>query len=231
MIPPSSRAEGFVLAGGQSSRMGSDKALLSLAGTPLVKHALGILQTAGLDVRIAGARSDLSTFAPVVADEPATSGLGPLAGICAALDKGIAQYSVFLPVDLPLIPANLIAYIVDHAVATQSAITLVSDAGFQQTFPVIIDRIAASELSLALRSDNHGCLSSFRVAAKALRRSLSVLPVELLLAAGHVFHPQGLAAHTWFHNVNSPRDLAYAEGLLGDRHSRIEPSIRPLRVS
>jgi molybdopterin-guanine dinucleotide biosynthesis protein A len=226
-----SRAEGFVLAGGQSSRMGSDKALLNFNGAPLIQHALGILQTAGLEARIAGARSDLSTIAPVVADEPTSSGLGPMAGICAALDKANTEFAVFLPVDLPLVPANLITYIVHHAIATQSAITLVSEAGFQQTFPVVIDRTAAPALQASLSSDNHGCLTSFRAAVKILRQSLSVLPVELLLAAGHVFHPQGIAAHTWFHNVNSPRDLVYAEGLVGSGASQMESSIRPLRVS
>ena len=211
--------------------MGSDKALLSFGGVPLVQHALGILQRAGLEARIAGARSDLSNFAPVVPDDPASSGLGPLAGICAALDKGNAQYAVFLPVDLPLIPANLIAYLVNHAVAAQSAITIVSEAGFLETFPVVIDRIAASELRLALRSDHRGCLSSFRAAARALGRPISVLPVELLVAAGHVFHPHGLPAHNWFHNVNSPRDMVYTEGLPGDGPPGVNPSIRPVRVS
>ena len=231
MSSSSSWAEGFVLAGGQSSRMGSDKALLSFAGAPLIQHAIGVLEAAGLDARIAGARSDLSSFAPVIADQPDTSGLGPLAGICAALNEANAQYAVFLPVDLPLIPAELIAYIVNHAVAAQSAITLVSEAGFQQTFPVVSDRIAASELRRALDSDHHGCLSSFRAAATALGRPLSVVSVELLLAAGHVFHPHGLPAHRWFHNVNSPRDLADAEGLLDGGPSWMDPSIHPVRVS
>jgi molybdopterin-guanine dinucleotide biosynthesis protein A len=207
--------------------MGSDKALLNFNGAPLIQHALGILQSAGLEARIAGARSDLSTFAPVVADESTSSGLGPLAGICAALDKGNTQFAVFLPVDLPLVPANLITYIVDHAVATESVITVLSQAGFVETFPVVIDRMVASELWNALNSDQHGCLSSFRAAARALGRPLSILPVELLVAAGQVFHLQGLPAHSWFHNVNSPGDLVYAEGFFGGRaFAGTDPSMR-----
>ena len=80
-------AAGFVLAGGQSSRMGSDKALVEFGGRPLIAHAVGILRTAGLSVSIAGARAEirasLESYAPVIPD--AEAGRGPLGGICAAL--------------------------------------------------------------------------------------------------------------------------------------------------
>ena len=101
-------AVGFVLAGGQSSRMGQDKALLLFAGRPLVAHALSIFSRAGIAASIAGVRSSartaLEAFAPVVED--AEPGLGPLAGICAALASTSARYAVFLPVDLPLLPSR-----------------------------------------------------------------------------------------------------------------------------
>ena len=59
-------ADAFVLAGGRSSRMGHDKALTHLAGKPLIHHALQILRDAGLEPRIAGARTDFSAFAPTL---------------------------------------------------------------------------------------------------------------------------------------------------------------------
>ena len=76
-------AAGFVLAGGRSSRMGTDKALMLLGGRPLIAHALDILRGAGLSASLAGARAGLERFAQVVADEEPDR--GPLGGICSAL--------------------------------------------------------------------------------------------------------------------------------------------------
>lgn len=207
-------AEGFVLAGGQSSRMGREKAILQIAGVPLVQHALGILRAARLEARISGARCDLSAFAEVVPDVPTANGLGPLSGICAALEMSSAQYVIFVPVDLPLIPGNLITYLLNHSAVTRSAITIVSVAGFLQTFPVVVDRAVSPMLQTSLRSADLKCISAFRSAANALARNVSVLPVELLAAAGQASHPFGLPAYCWFQNINSPHDLAYAETLV-----------------
>ena len=139
-------AAGFVLAGGQSSRMGRDKALLPFAGRPLIAHALATLREAGLPAAIAGAdpaaNSALAAYAPIVPDPQ--PGLGPLAGICAALEAASTRFAVFLPVDLPLLPSSLIAYLLHHARITGRAVTVPSVNGFAQTFPVVLDAIGAS---------------------------------------------------------------------------------------
>jgi len=219
-------AEGFILAGGQSSRMGRDKALVNLAGKPLIQHALAILRSSGLEPRIAGAMSDLSSFAPTLRDDPSLTGpthssLGPLAGICAALASGTAQYAVFLPIDLPLLPASLITYLVHHALVTESAITAVSVAGFIQTFPVVIHRAGLDFLQSCLRSNDRNCLRAFRVAAEALSQAFPIQPVEVLIQSGQVSHPQGLPAGDWFLNINSPQELARAETILGQKRLQV----------
>jgi molybdenum cofactor guanylyltransferase len=78
-------AVGFVLAGGQSRRMGTDKALVEFKGRPLIAHALDLVRAAGLPVFISGARSPLQSFASVVPDSRRDT--GPLEGICAALES------------------------------------------------------------------------------------------------------------------------------------------------
>lgn len=202
-------AAGFVLAGGRSSRMGSDKALIELDGEPLVLHALKILRSTGLSAAIAGARSDLSAYASCVED----AGLGPLGGICAALASTSAEYAVFLSVDMPLLPPSLILFLLNYARFTGSAITVPSINGFAQTFPSVIQRAALPALQTELESGNDGCFSAFRAATTHLGTSFTILSVENLVQAGNVEHPGNLPPARWFLNVNTPADLNRAQSL------------------
>ena len=209
-------ATGFVLAGGQSSRMGEDKSLVQLGGRPLVAHALAILHEAGLSASIAGASSPLAEYAPLVED--LKPGQGPLGGVCAALASCVNRYAAFLSVDLPLLPASLVAFLLHHAQITGATATIVSVNGFAQTFPAVVDRRALPVLESALKEGDRGCFSAFRDSAKQLDLPLSILPVELLVQSGQVAHPEGMPAAYWFHNVNTRDELDRAEGLLSFRH-------------
>lgn len=214
MSLPAPDAEGFVLAGGNSSRMGADKSLVQLAGRPLIQHAIDTLGSAGLHVKIAGARANLSAFAPVIADQPEQLSLGPLAGICSVLSTVRCRFAVFLPVDLPLIPANLIEYVVYHAAIGGSAVTVVSVAAFVQTFPVVVDRSALPALQRTMSSGDRNCLKALRSAALDIGQPFTVLPLELLVQPGLVRDPRRMIPPQWFLNINSPHHLALAEARL-----------------
>jgi molybdopterin-guanine dinucleotide biosynthesis protein A len=189
--------------------MGRDKALVEFRGQPLVVHALEILRGAGLVASIAGARSNLGAFAPVVEDSQ--TGLGPLSGICSALASTAARWAVFVPVDAPLLPASLVRYLLDHAQITGGAVTLASVAGFAQTFPAVLDRAVLPLLQSELAAGRGGCFAAFKCAAAGRDQPVSVVATELLVQAGQVAHPDGLPAASWFFNVNSAGDLCRAE--------------------
>lgn len=100
---------GLVLAGGQSSRFGSDKALAELNGQTLISRAIENLSGWCEQVIIAGRETGP---APCIPDWP-HPGMGPLAGLAAGLhhaqDAGFQAVlscgvdSVNLPEDLPLL--------------------------------------------------------------------------------------------------------------------------------
>ncbi|WP_291224158.1 molybdenum cofactor guanylyltransferase [Dokdonella sp.] len=94
---------GVVLAGGRSTRMGRDKALLDWQGRPMVEHMGGVLREAGAQgVVVSG---DYPAF-DGIADEK--GGLGPLGGlgsVAAHLADGVL---VLVPVDMPLLDVALL---------------------------------------------------------------------------------------------------------------------------
>ena len=211
-------AAGFVLAGGRSSRMGRDKALLSFAGRPLVAHAISILHDAGLTASIAGAGEVLRSLAPSLLCSPPViedpePDLGPLAGICAALHSTAARMAAFLPVDTPFLPPSLITYLVRHASITGQAVTVPTVNGFAETFPVVLDRATLPVLKRELEAGRDGCFSAFQAAASALNQTIGSTAVELLAQSGQVSHPLGLAPFCWFLNLNDAATLATAEAL------------------
>jgi molybdopterin-guanine dinucleotide biosynthesis protein A len=217
----SADAAGFVLAGGRSSRMGTDKALVQFAGRALIEHAIEILQHAGLPVHIAGAGDEVRALLPphvsIIPDSEA--GRGPLAGICAALRSTTAPYAVFLPVDTPMLPPSLIRYLLRHARLAASPVTVASVSASPQTFPAVLARDTLPFLERKLHDGELGCLAAFQAAAVQLGRSLSVLPVELLVQSGQIHHPQAIPALRWFLNINSRRDLHLASSLRTTRVS------------
>jgi molybdopterin-guanine dinucleotide biosynthesis protein A len=184
--------------------MGCDKALLSFAGQTLLERSLHILQAAGLTASIAGGAPELARFAPLLAD--AQPDLGPLSGICAALAHCPAPLAVFLPVDLPLLPPELVRALVNHAQATQAPVTLASLDGFVESFPVVLRRESLDALQTALASAQRGCLRGFQAAAASLGQALAVQAAESLVEQV----ASGLPPAAWFLNVNRAEDFERA---------------------
>ena len=146
-----------------------------------------------------------------------------MAGICAALASTSARYAVFLPVDLPLLPSALIAFLIHHARITGQAVTVPSVAGFDQTFPVVLDRAVLPTLKAVLKTSRDGksggCFSAFQAAAASLGQPINSVAVELLAQSGQVTHPLGLPPVRWFLNLNTPGDVVQAEALSRDGFS------------
>lgn len=121
---------GAVLAGGLSTRFGSDKALALLDGRSLLDHALARLAE-WCDASVVVGRKTAPV--PVVADWP-RSGMGPLGGIAGALrharDRGFAEVltigvdSLGLPDDLPRLLCPAPACVADQPVIGRWPVTV-----------------------------------------------------------------------------------------------------------
>lgn len=116
---------GVVLAGGQSRRMGRDKARLEVAGRSLAARALDALSAVCPDVVLSGGGSEVLVDLgyPVIADRQL--GQGPLAGLEAALAYAQGRAVLVLACDLPrvdrLVLERLIASVGDSAALDNAA--------------------------------------------------------------------------------------------------------------
>jgi molybdopterin-guanine dinucleotide biosynthesis protein A len=108
-------AVGFVMAGGRSDRMGFDKALLPRGSGTLLDHAVARLRRACGDVRIlcGPERRYEGRGADVVVD--AIPGAGPLGGVYSGLRCLEDVPGLFLAVDLPDVPEELLAHLLTLA--------------------------------------------------------------------------------------------------------------------
>jgi len=193
----------FVLAGGASSRMGRDKAILEFQGKPLIQHALDKLHSLGLPPRIVGSRPDLTCFAPVVPDNfPQT---GPLSGIEAALTISNTEQNLFLAVDLPLLPASFLGWLADRADLTDALATVPLLQGHPQPLCAVYSRTLLPHIRSALASGQAKVMYVIESATDALRVPIDIFHVESVASA--LFWPQPVPIHRWFQNINTPADL------------------------
>ena len=98
-----------ILAGGESRRMGTDKAWLRHAGETLLSRAVRTVREAGIvEVYISGRSGvDYGEFGCAVLLD-GTPGLGPLGGVEQALDVASAPLLLVLAVDMPRMSAALL---------------------------------------------------------------------------------------------------------------------------
>lgn len=100
-------ATAFILAGGLSTRMRQDKALLRLGNRTLLEHAIALAKAAIGDARLVGDRSRLSPFGIVIED--VYEGCGPLGGIHAALRSSSTELNLILAVDTPFLKPQFLS--------------------------------------------------------------------------------------------------------------------------
>lgn len=186
-------------AGGKSSRMGTDKALVPLAGKPMIEHVLArVVQINAFHTFLITnhpakyAHLKLPMVGDVIPDK------GSLGGIFTALHHSPSEYTLMLACDMPFLNVDLLRHMISLSAETDEAydviVPLHNDhpqglhAIYRQTCqPPIRTRIEANRLKVI------GFYEDMRV------RYLE--PTEW----GQI-DPDGLS----FFNVNTPEDLQTA---------------------
>jgi molybdopterin-guanine dinucleotide biosynthesis protein A len=185
------RLSALILAGGESRRMGRDKAWIEDGGMPLIARAIATVRAAGAEeIFISGREGvDYSEFQlPVLHDlEP---GFGPLGGIERGLRQSTSPLLLVLAVDLPRMTSDCLRGLVDRCSNLTGAVPKLQGGlePLAAIYPIRCHEIASSFLARARRSA--------RDFAAACHREQAV----------H-FIPVSAADAPCFSNWNSPTDL------------------------
>ena len=216
---------GYVLAGGRSSRMGTDKALLQLAGKPLIAHAVAKLRRICTDVHILSPNPALAAYAPLVPDLHPSC--GPVGGMEAALAHSTHDWSLILAVDLPFLPAAILYRWASHTVAPAETnrVAMFTADGRPQPAVCLLHKQIAPSIAAAIALQEFKLLPVLEAAAHVLALQHGQ-PLEQVLSS-HLtpgdFFPsnpaddpavtaaQQAAQPLWFTNLNTPQDFALAE--------------------
>ena len=182
----------FILAGGKSTRMGTEKAFVEYEGRTLLARALDLARSFTPAVRIVGSPGKFAPFAPVVED--IFRDCGPLGGIHAGLRASSTELNLVLAVDTPFVSWAFLQYLISQARGAPEAAAVVAyDGDGWQPLCAIYRREFAEAAEDALRAGKNRIDLLFDAAR------IRVIGPEELEGAGF--------SRAIFCNLNTPEEL------------------------
>ncbi len=186
----------IILAGGRSTRMGTNKALLAHPGNPrttFVEHLVSTLTPFCPEtILVVRDVSDTANYTlpgvQVITDS--MPGIGPLMGLYSGLSIMQAQRALLVAVDMPSIQPALIAFLLSYPVSDKLLIPIVHNA--PQVLLAIYPRTILPLIEQRIQQGFRG-----------LRFLLEVAPVEYIEEAQ--LRPVDPDLRS-FINVNTPQD-------------------------
>ncbi|RMF10490.1 MAG: HAMP domain-containing protein [Candidatus Neomarinimicrobiota bacterium] len=152
---PASLLSGAILAGGKSSRMGTDKAWMDFRGKPLIQRALSVLKDYVDDLMIIANQTTAyeELGYPVYPDT--IPGCGPLGGIYTALQKSRREHCLVLACDLPFVTQKAFA-LLQERMSAADVVLFQSESGLeplcaiyhQQCLPVIEQQLQQGDYKI-----------------------------------------------------------------------------------
>ena len=110
---------GAVLAGGTSSRFGSEKATAQFGRCPMIAHVVSVLRLVADDIIVAVAPGRSSYYTKIVDEdvrvvEDKHRDQGPIRGLVTALEASCEDYVIVSPCDTPLLRKEVCELIIDR---------------------------------------------------------------------------------------------------------------------
>ncbi|RWX75524.1 molybdenum cofactor guanylyltransferase MobA [Neorhizobium lilium] len=198
------RLPGLILAGGRSSRMGANKALLALGSDTILGHVVRRLSPQVQPLWLNAAADLARMFALPAVPDTIADHAGPLAGVLAglrALADADATHLLTAPCDSPFLPRDL-AERLQAACDSPSSIVVASSAGRDHLVFGLWPFSLADDLEAWLSDANNRRLNAF-----LRRHQVVTVDFPLVETSNGLLDP--------FLNLNTPEDLAEARNFVG----------------
>src|SRR5437867_6778828 len=193
---------GFVLAGGRSRRMGSNRALLPLAGRGLVDRAIDLLEPHVDETFVVGPPESFPALhVPVRPDEIRQA--GPLGGILTGLRHARFENSLVLGVDLPFLTGEILERVLKAAGSRDVDVTIPRYHDTQETLCGVYSRRCITPIEGMLMAGQKSVLELLG------RVRTQVLEEDVL---------QDLLVSDPFFNINTREDYAEAKRRVAHPH-------------
>ncbi len=183
---------GVILAGGKSSRMGVNKALLQLGKQKIIERIVDLMCSIFSEVIIITNTPEEYEFLNLPLFEDIYKWKGPLAGIHSALIHSQTEKIFVLSCDVPLMSKEMVEYIIDYE--SNKPIKFCEAAGYHQPLVGLYSKRILNDLEQFLKNDD--------VSDKRFHHFLKVVDSEII-------HPEKLSFYRdeIFFNVNKPEDF------------------------
>jgi molybdopterin-guanine dinucleotide biosynthesis protein A len=196
MTEQTAQIAGFILAGGESSRMGRDKALLELDGVPLVARAAALVESvAGAPIVVGHPEKFRPLQLHGIADD--WPGAGPLGGIATALRASEAPWSLVIACDMPYLTKAWLNFLVSYALGSQADAVLPMNERGVEPLCAMYNKRCESAIWLAL---DRGTRKVTEGLAGIHTEHIAPAEWKAFDSGGHLFK-----------NMNSPEDYEEAK--------------------
>jgi molybdopterin-guanine dinucleotide biosynthesis protein A len=194
------QVEGFILAGGESSRMGRDKALLELEGIPLIVRAARLMESVVGAPTVVGDREEFRVLGlRTIADD--APGAGPLGGIATALRAARAPWSLIIACDLPYLTQAWLEFVTGRAAESKEDVVMPMNERGAEPLCAVYNKRAEKIIREALARGTRKITDALEGA-----RIEAIEPREW-----KAFDSEGVL----FKNMNSPGDYEESKARLG----------------
>lgn len=196
-----------IQAGGQSSRMGEDKALKTFLGRPLIQRVIERLSPIADEVIVTTNRPDDYRFLGLPLFSDLKPGRGALGGLYTAIASASHPIVAVVACDMPFASASLLEAGSRLLVEEEADVVIArSEEGYEPLHAVYRRETCLPAIEWAINADQ------WKVVAWFPQVKVRVFTAEELKR----FDPSGLA----FWNVNTPEEFSKAEKIAQEEPSR-----------